>query len=175
MVLAGGRSSRFGRDKAWHRVDGEPMLIRILNAMRHVTDDVAMSVSSDEDEGPEGVRRIVDKFPGEGPIAGLHAALADCRTEWILVAPCDVPYLSPHDLQALLDGRTPAVAAVVAADSTGRLHPLCACYHRYTIAEVERMLTSDERAVHRLLERLNVVSVLLPDRSLRNINSIADL
>ena len=78
VVLAGGRSSRFGSDKALAEVDGTRLLDRAVALLRTVSDEVAV-VSSRPEHDVEGVRRLPDLRTGKGPLGGMEAALAYAR------------------------------------------------------------------------------------------------
>ncbi|MBT8401765.1 MAG: molybdenum cofactor guanylyltransferase [Rhodothermia bacterium] len=174
VVLAGGGSRRFGSSKAWHEVDGKPMVMRVLDEVRALANEVLLSVRSPSDF-IEGYACVADRFPGEGPLAGLHASLLAASHDWVLAVACDLPFVVVDDLNRLLLARENGVDAIVARDSSGKLHPHCGCYHISVLPVVEEMLGGSERAMHELLDRLEVFSVPLPDKSLVNVNRISDL
>ncbi len=174
LVLAGGGSTRFGQDKAMVPVDGSPMVQRVFDALSNVAPRVLVSTGA-EDRPYATAGRVRDVFPGRGPLAGLHAGLRACRTTWLMVVACDLPFLRSRDLETILAARTRDAQAVVAVDSSGRLQPLCGCYHVSVLPVAEDMLTSGESAVHGLLERIARTEVPLPDTSLHNVNHPEDL
>ena len=177
LILAGGRSRRFGGDKARHLVDGRAMIEHVVEAVAAVVDFFLISVGEDGAavELPS-IRQVVDRYEDAGPLAGLHAGLTAAATPWVLAVACDMPFITPAVLQALLDARGPDVAAVVARTPEGRLHPLCACYHQDTLPVVEAHLESGTLAMHALLDQLdNVEYVDLPGGPLRNVNRVSDL
>ena len=177
LVLAGGKSTRFGADKARHALDGRAMLERVVEAVAPVAEAVLIGVGqAGVDYGVPAARQVVDRVGDAGPLAGLHAGLAEAETPWLLVVACDMPFITPEVLQALLTARGPEVEAVVAQTPDGRSHPLCACYHQNTLSTVEAHLAAGALAMHALLDRLkNVRFVDLPARPLRNVNRPSDL
>ena len=177
LILAGGASRRFGTDKARFPIEGRPMIARVYEAVAEVVGTVLLSVG-DRDGADLGlpVPSLVDRVPGAGPLAGLHAGLHAAATPWLLVVACDMPFLTPGVLRSLLDQATSGTAAVVAQSEDGRLQPLCACYHASVLPRVEAHLHADRRAMWDLLEHLDLVRhVLLPTAPLRNINHRTDL
>jgi len=120
-VLCGGRSSRFGSDKALAPADGVAMGARVVAAMRESGIDPIVAVASDAAQGGRlsahlAVPSIVDRWPGDGPLGGLVTTLLWFRTGQVLVLPCDLPRLTGPDLEPLLtaaaaDATTPVVAA----------------------------------------------------------------
>lgn len=111
VVLAGGRSTRLGRDKATVVVGGLPLLDRVLRAAGPVADRLLVA-------GPE--RTLVpgtpapvwcrEDPPGGGPVAGVAAALGQVRAPRVLVLAVDLPFLAPGALRVLLDAGPAAVA-----------------------------------------------------------------
>lgn len=177
LILAGGKSARFGEDKARHAVAGKAMIEHVAAVVGAVTDRVWISIGTEGGgyEMPTACQ-VVDRYPGAGPLAGLHAGLVAAETPWILAVACDMPFLTAGVLHALLEARTPEAAAVVARTPDGRLQPLCACYHRRVLPLVEAHLAAGRLALHALLDHLkNVQYVDLPAGPLRNVNRPSDL
>lgn len=183
LILAGGQSRRFGTtDKARHRVEGTPMIRRVYDAMAAVAPPpvligVADPSASFADCLPEGgIRCVTDVVPNVGPLAGLVAGLEEAAAAWVLVAACDLPFLSAEALRALLSRRAPGVEAVAARASGGMLQPLCALYRRETVLPVaRRRLENGRLALRDLLRVLTVRSVRFSDAVLRNVNRLSDL
>jgi molybdopterin-guanine dinucleotide biosynthesis protein A len=111
VVLAGGRSTRFdGGDKALAAVAGTPMLARVVRGLGAVTDDVVVNCRPGQRAAFERalapvdvtVRFAIDDRPDEGPLVGLDTALDAVSTPRVLVVACDLPFLDPELLDALL-------------------------------------------------------------------------
>jgi molybdopterin-guanine dinucleotide biosynthesis protein A/uridine kinase len=119
IVLAGGRSSRFGRDKLAELIDGRPLLDHAIAAVRVVaTDIVVVAAPAANLTVPPGVRVAHDPVAFEGPLAGLAAGLAalDPSVDRLIVVAGDMPSLVPAVLRRLLDavmaGRAAALLGV---------------------------------------------------------------
>lgn len=176
LILAGGASRRFGSDKRHHLVQGQPMIRRVYEVVATVADPVWVSVREGADRPlGEAVPVVVDPVPGVGPLAGVIAGLQRLETEWLLVAACDLPYLTPAALRDVITAAQPGVAAVVAQTAAGRRQPLCACYHRSVRTIAEGQLREGILALRDLLQAVSQVrSVVLPDAVLRNVNHPSD-
>lgn len=163
FVLAGGASRRMGTDKARILLDGRPMALVVADALAAVCDRVAL------------VRRVADAWPlevvvdpdheGTHPLFGVAAALEAARTERVVVAPCDVPLLTPETVARLAEG--PAVAW-----DGERVHPLVASYPRDWASRVLQAARAG-RSARSLAEGLARIRV--PVEELRNVNGPADL
>ncbi len=176
LILAGGASRRFGTDKARATVGGRTMIARVFEAVSAVTDEALVSVGAGGEDYGLSARVVEDAVPGAGPLAGLEAGLRACRTPWLLVVACDMPFLTPEALEAVTRARAPGLDAVVARTPDGRLQPLCACYATAIRPVVEERLRSGRRSMHGLLEHLGAVRVVpLPEAPLRNVNRPGDL
>lgn len=95
-----------------------------------------------------------DIYPGQGPLAGIHAALAGTRTELNLIVAVDMPFLEPALLSYLVAQarRTPALVVVPAAG--GGLQPLCAVYRKALAEVAERSLRTGENKIARLFSQV---------------------
>ena len=169
VLLTGGRSSRFGSDKALYEIDGVSMIKRTYAALKEVAYPVFISVATRDAAYPLPSRHIVDRFPHAGPLAGIHAAVSHAPTDWVLVLAVDLPYLTASDLQHLLNARTDTLDAVVAT-TRERMQPLAGCYHKRIEPVLRQCLIQDQRAVVPCIEQLAFKTVTLSEASLRNLN-----
>lgn len=156
FVLAGGRSSRMGRDKALLEIDGVRMLDRALDLMRHVGISPAVVGSFGELSREAGVRLIPDDWPGAGPLGGIATALFESRARWSLVMACDMPYLTKEWLEYLL-GRAAGSTADAAVPMNERgPEPMCAIYGKNAEPIVRTAVESGIRKVKEGLLRLRI-------------------
>lgn len=131
-VLAGGGSTRFGRDKALVEIGGQPMLARMIQLMQSVPMEVKV-VAADGKYSTFGAGIVMDRWPGEGPLGGIITALEDsakssARPEWNVILSCDMPFLTREWLAFLVERAVNSNAQVVLAHSTHGPEPLCACW-----------------------------------------------
>jgi molybdopterin-guanine dinucleotide biosynthesis protein A len=157
IILAGGRSERFGADKASAAFRGRPLLQVACDALGAVCSSLvvvaapgqslpALSISRPLDVVPDGV-------PFAGPLNGLAAGLRATTAELALVAAVDLPLVRPALLEFLLS-LSPGHDAVV-PHVGGRLQPLLAVYRTLpALRATERALAGGRRAVIDLFELL---------------------
>jgi molybdopterin-guanine dinucleotide biosynthesis protein A len=187
IVLAGGRSSRFGREKLAEPIGGRPMLDHAIDAVKALAKDVAIVVVAAPTSALRvhgGVDVVRDEQPFEGPLAGLATGLAalDPALERVIVIGGDMPTLVPAVLRRLLDALDTHEAAVLADDTGPRPLPLAA---RRSVAApaVDRLLAAGERRLRALLGELDVAVIApstwraddLDAASLRDVDTPADL
>jgi molybdopterin-guanine dinucleotide biosynthesis protein A len=129
VILAGGSSSRMGRDKAWLEVDGQTLLQRQIQLACGIgAQEVLISGRADVDYTEFGCRIVKDRLPNSGPMAGIAAALEAVTTPLLLVLAVDMPHMSADCLQRLLANCTPARGAMPRLN--GQVEPLAAIYPR---------------------------------------------
>lgn len=172
VILAGGASRRFAlaapEGKAFADLGGKSLLNHVLDRLRPQVGRVWLSLSPGaEAPAVPDVLPLRDDAPSlRGPLAGLSVALDRLAQEggdWLVLAPCDTPFLPADLVSRLLGAREPGVLAMVAADGD-RLHPACSAWHVDTAATVSKALADPAGpGLMALLERLPHGVVRWPD------------
>lgn len=153
FILAGGKSTRMGRDKAFVDYDGRTLLARALNLARSITSDVRI-VGSREKFAPFAPV-VEDVFRDCGPLGGIHAALRASLTELNLMLAVDTPFVSPEILQHMIaQARSAPEAAAVVPRCAGGWQPLCAIYRREFADAAENALRAGQNRIDRLFEEV---------------------
>ena len=149
-LIAGGGSVRFGRDKRWLTIGGEPLLYRSLRLLRESTGVEATVVANDLDGRLDaGIRILHDAVPQKGPLGGLVAALRDAKTRWILIAGVDLPMLTTPDLLALIrEAEREPEPPVVTLSLNGSIEPLAALYNTGNADFWSERLSLNQLALH---------------------------
>lgn len=139
LILAGGRSRRMGRDKAWLEVAGRPLLGRQIELVRELAPDkVFISGRAGADYSAFGCEVLLDLYPEAGPLAGVERGLATAAAPLLLVLAVDLPRMTVEFLQRLLQ-ECRAETGVV-PEMRGRLEPAAAVYPRRAQAFAEERL-----------------------------------
>ncbi|MCU0453587.1 MAG: molybdenum cofactor guanylyltransferase [Bacteroidetes bacterium] len=179
FILVGGRSLRMGSPKALLEVDGRPLVERVAAAVAQVVPKVSLVTDRPDEVSFLRLPVIPDVHHHAGPLAGLHAALNATASDTILLASCDLPFLTPHLLRQLIvrHGSRPATLP-----RTDRLHPVCALYDRSLMSLAETRLRAGLRSMLGFLEAAGYVAVDLASLEppvdpsvLTNVNSPEDL
>lgn len=185
IVLAGGRSSRFGRDKLAEPLGGMSLLERSIAAVRPVSSEVlVVTAPLGAPTVDEDVRVVHDAAPFGGPLLGLAAGLTSAREAIVLVTAGDMPELQPLVIRLLLDALgDPSVEVAVLAEGE-RPRPLPMVVRRDVAREaIARLVETGERRLGALTEELarTVIAEAVwravdPEgRTLRDIDTLADL
>jgi molybdenum cofactor guanylyltransferase len=171
MILAGGRSSRMGFDKALLPFGGKTFIERIAAEMLLVLPSVAI-VSGDTGRFDHlGLPVIADVYENCGPLGGLHAALTASSTSHVLLMTCDTPLVNSVLLIRLLTGSSPGEITI--CSDGDRIHPLAGIYPRSLLANLDRAIKSGVRRVTDVLrsEKFRILAFPDLDATLQNINT----
>jgi molybdopterin-guanine dinucleotide biosynthesis protein A len=182
MVLAGGRSTRFGGEKAAAVLHGKPLLLWAVQRLQGVCREVAVSARPGTETEALAIAHglaVLHDAPGDpdGPLAGVKAGLAwaaglGART--LAVSPCDAPLLQDDLFVRLLEAAGEGAALAVTAE--GR-QPLCAVWPVAALGELERRLAGGAHPpTWRALLELGAREVLFePPEAFANVNTREDL
>ncbi len=171
-LLAGGRSSRMGRDKALLPFRGEPLAGVVARAVEKAADSIVVVGRAEL----LGYPAIPDLYPGEGPLGGILTALAHTTAEWNLTVACDMPEVTPEFLRGLLvraaeSGRD----ALIPIGPGGRPEPLCAVYRSTARAVLEREFARGVRKVMAAVEAIDAARWMAPEVAhFQNVNTPED-
>lgn len=188
LILAGGRSARFGdADKLLADVAGRPMIRRVADRMVEITDELVVNCRDDQRapvaEALDGLdyRVAVDPVPDEGPVAGMATGLREANGLLVAVVAGDMPLADPALFERLFGrySKTGEAAAVPRAD--GRLQPLHAVYDEQALRiACEETVAAGSARLQDVLARVDSVVVDVDDEvgehsPFTNVNTRADL
>jgi molybdopterin-guanine dinucleotide biosynthesis protein A len=178
-VLAGGRSRRFGSEKARALVAGQPLVRAAMRPLEPLASCVTVIGRHPGQYADLGLETIGDAVPDRGPLGGLHRALQHLNASsdpWLLLAPCDVIGLRTCWVRELLDAASCPVVQAVAYRGR-RWQPLPALYHRTLLDEVEQRVRAGRSSLWRLIQAVPHRALPLPASWGRvvQVNAPADL
>lgn len=185
VLLAGGKSSRMGyHPKQNLLLDGESFKQRILRQFQGFG-EIAVSVENgsekDRTNWPDTGETAAypvwwDRVSNLGPLGGLEACLERAAYETVLFVACDYPLMTSACIDFLI-GQIKAEDDCVVPVVNGRIHPVCAIYRKRIYPVVEEQIKKDELAMKRLLKKLQVHYVEMPElyeRCFWNVNTPED-
>lgn len=153
LILAGGKSSRFGRDKALLEYDNRKIVERLAAECEKVCSEVLVVSGSGQKFAfeSENIREIADFYKGAGPMGGLQAGLAAAANEICLLMACDMPFLKA-DLMRLFIEQT-AEYQIVLPKNGEDIEPMFGIYRKNLLPAVEEFLTEGRRSLLNLTKR----------------------
>lgn len=154
-ILAGGKSTRMGTDKAQLIISGEPLVVRITRLMHNVVADLAVIGPMERALPMPDIPCIPDQRPNYGPLGGIATALQwFLSSDGVVIVACDMPFLNPTLLRHLITLATEADAVVARLD--GQAHPLHAVYQQRCLPILEAQLAIGDLRVHQFLAKIKV-------------------
>ena len=163
FILAGGVSSRMGRDKALLDFGGIPLILHTARLLEPLVRDATVVGTPDRYE-KLGLRAIADDAKlidaaagaGAGPLAGIASALAATHSPWNLIVACDLPYLSAEWLDWLLSRAVRSHAKAVIPRTEHGIEPLAALYRRECAAPIAAAFARGVRKVSEAVDELRI-------------------
>ena len=204
VVLCGGKSARFGSDKAFARIGGIPLVARSISTFQSLGSTVFLSVRADAPIYDPHVSHIVDDTPDQGPLSGIASVFRSTSHDRLFVLAVDLPCVSEEDISHLLardhvglglsqakqtakvSSPSPAVSTphktnlkaqlTLSRDrATGQRQPLCGVWHRSIFRHLEAYLAEGHRSVMRFVDLHPVNWIDLDPGHLKNVNKKDDL
>ena len=181
VIMAGGKSSRMGADKAFVPLLGKPLIEHVLESVSGLGDEQIIITNTPGRYRYLGLPLYSDIYEGFGPLGGLHAALAQARHRHLLVVACDMPWLDRDLLEYMVSLR--ATADVVVPRWTKYPEPLHAVYSKACLEPVTASLQARTlkliafygQVQVRYLDREVLSTFDASGRSFANINTPEDL
>ena len=180
VILAGGQSLRMGRDKLRLTLEGEELLERALRRWEAVFPRVLVSVAGPDKYPWLGDRRVADRYPGCGPMAGLEAGLS-LAGEPVFLTAADMPFSSPEAAKKLAALCPEEAEVCILLGPDGRPEPLFGLYKPSLLPTARDLLENGRRSMRALFDRSRVYTVrpgelgdAWDDRLLLNLNEPGD-
>jgi molybdenum cofactor guanylyltransferase len=174
IVLAGGKSSRMGRDKAKLTINGRTMLEHICKQLCNTFSQILISTAANEKDSFSGLEVVQDKTAGQGPLMGIASALDASANEINFVVACDIPYIEMKCVKRML---TEARGADIVVPTTGdkKLEPLFAVYRKSALDAINKTLREGKRKISEVFDKCEVKYIDLGDAEwLININTLTE-
>ena len=155
FVLAGGKSSRMGRDKGSMQLEGKPLVLRAAEVLRPFVREVTV-LGPPERYTDIGLPVIADRWEGLGPLAAICTGLLRSTAEWNIFLACDLPLLSKQFSQLLVDRIQTTGCHVVAPLTDDGWQPLCAAYHTRCRLAFEHAVKEERYSIATLFKEVSV-------------------
>lgn len=179
VILAGGKSSRYGQDKSQIELFGKRLLGRLFEVLGEFPFQrlVVITAPGKPVDCPAGIAALVDDQEGLGPIGGIATALRHLPGG-VLVAACDMPFVSVSLVAWLLSHYDPHADAIIPRH-TGGIEPLFGIYEKSFLQALEEAIGTGSYALHLLFPKRDVRFIEVPEkfsleREFANINTPED-
>lgn len=137
-ILAGGKSSRYGSDKAMIHIAGIPAILRLYRMMKNIFHEVFVIANDADKYAFLGSPVYPDIHRHIGPLGGIHSALIHSSAESVFVLSCDLPLITENLIQFL--AAYPSKKSIVLPVTAGIIQPLCGIYRRSCLPLIDQMI-----------------------------------
>ena len=154
IILAGGKSSRMGEDKAFITCSGKALIEILIDKLSALFEDLLIVTNKPDLYQKYDIEARPDLLKDRGPLGGIYTGLRHSKTKHAFVAACDMPYLN-QDLVRFISGRIDD-HDVVMPEYKGWLEPLCAIYSTNCITPIEKQLSAGNLKITDFLQYVKV-------------------
>lgn len=159
VILAGGKSSRMGTDKAMLELNGKPFIQHITETLKSVFDHVIIISDHGEQYKFLDLPIYEDIYKNCGPLGGIHSAFVNTHSEDIFIVSCDIPFIDILAVQYLLDHYSQSNATMFSIYQQPQ--PLFGLYNRSCLFKLENLLKQEKYTVLQFLNNIptNVIQL----------------
>ncbi|HJX31694.1 MAG TPA: molybdenum cofactor guanylyltransferase [Thermodesulfobacteriota bacterium] len=157
VILAGGESTRMGKNKAFIEINGKRIIDRTVSLFREIFDDVLLVTNTPLDYIELKVRIVTDLVPGKGSLGGIYTGIFFASSPKAFFAGCDMPFLDRRVIQYFLS--LAQTADIVVQRTKDYWQPLHAIYPRTLLKPIERLLQQGELTIFKAYQGLRVREV----------------
>jgi molybdenum cofactor guanylyltransferase len=150
IVLAGGKSSRFGSDKAMANWNGKRLIENAIDILHPVCHKVIIS-SNNPEYSFTGCEVCPDELPIQAPMIGIYSCLKRSQTEINIILSCDIPLIPTALLKHLIE-KSPGYDAIIPKHGNDQMEPLCGIYKRSLIPNLEKFIEDENYSLKYLLK-----------------------
>jgi molybdopterin-guanine dinucleotide biosynthesis protein A len=180
VILAGGKSSRMGQNKALMSLGGDRLIDRVVHVLRGIFAELLLVTNRPELYADLGVPMVSDVFPEKGSLGGIYSAVYHAPAPCCFVVACDMPFLQATVMRYLIDQM--ADHDVVIPDVHGEMQPLHAVYSKACLAPMRRRLDANRLKIIDFLPEVRVRVVTTGEmtpfdpelRTFQNLNTPAE-
>jgi molybdopterin-guanine dinucleotide biosynthesis protein A len=176
LVLAGGKSTRFGSNKALVKLEGKPLIAHVVDLALHVADEVVVAIGRESSAVvyrkllPKSVTVVKDRLRAKSPLVGILTGLQVMKSGYSMVLSCDTPFVK-DDVLKLLFKRAVHSDAAIPKWANGDIEPLQSVYKVKSVIPAARLaLHRQEFRVVDMIKRLNRVTYV-PVRDIKRMDS----
>ncbi|MBK3519281.1 molybdenum cofactor guanylyltransferase [Carboxylicivirga marina] len=174
IVLAGGLSSRMGKDKGLIQYNGSALIEYSINALKPLCSEIIIS-SNNTDYSKFGYGVVADEYKMTGPIGGLYSALSASDTDDVIMCPCDMPFVTNEIFEQVLNKKGDSSVAVIES-MTHKVYPTLGYFHKSCLPIIKQQIVKGQYKLQLLLKELKAQTILIDDtKALLNFNSPEDL
>ncbi len=154
VILAGGKSLRYGRDKAFELFNGLPLIERVINVMQKVFNEVIIIANNPDKYSCLGLKIYEDIIKGIGPIAGILTGIIKMTGKAGFFVACDMPFLNPSLIRYMISIKNGF--DIVVPRIGGNIEPLHAIYTKNCLPFIKKSISKNKLNIRSFFESLSI-------------------
>jgi len=176
VILAGGRNSRIGQNKAFLEIGGKMIIERTIEIYKKIFDEILIITNTPEDYQYLGLKVYTDLIPNRGSLGGIYTGLHYSKSDYAFFAACDMPFLNERVIRHIIKGARDY--DIIVPYYKHRLHPLHAVYSKRCLPIFKGMVEENRLKIKALFLKFRVKKIAdIPETRLppfSNINTKED-
>lgn len=174
IILAGGKSSRMGEDKALLEYEGKYFIEKIAEELSFFEEKIiARGNNSSLTEIADSKWKVIpDIYPDHGPMGGLHAALKECTSDAMFVVTCDMPLITGELAKQICEAFDQQNDALIVVTSDEKYHPLCGIYKKELYDQMEKYLRENNNRMMAVLKNSHTKYFQLNEESSKQLTNV---
>lgn len=153
IILAGGKNSRMGRQKAFIEIDGIPIIDIILKIFRELFSEIIIVTNTPKDFEYTKVRLVKDIIPNKGSLGGLYTGIKEAAFDDCFVVACDMPYINLQLIKYIIQIKG---YDVVVPQIDNKFEPLFAVYSKNCLKTIKQNLSEERLRILDIFSKVNV-------------------
>ncbi|MDD2550044.1 MAG: molybdenum cofactor guanylyltransferase [Bacilli bacterium] len=162
IILAGGKSSRMGQDKALLPIGNIPLIQHIINQLQEHFDELIIGANNPQLYAFTGLRVVSDLERGKGPLMGIYTCLKASSNQVNFITACDIPEMNINLIRNMIN-LAGAYGIVVPVSASGYYEPLYAVYQKGMYKQAKQLLSNNSGRIIDLINAANIKTVDFKD------------
>ena len=157
IILAGGKSSRLGRNKALQVIEGKSLIQWVIDRLAILSTEIIIATAHGKAipcSSAVEIKTVADIYSGKGPLVGIYSGLIASSSSRAIVVGCDTPFLSVGLLKYMI--RISSTFDVVVPRIKDKLEPLCAVYSKSCLVFIQELLEQNQLRIAELFSMVKV-------------------
>ena len=159
IILAGGKSTRMGFDKALMKIRGKPIVEIIIQQLRSVFEDIILVTNKPDEFTGLDVMITGDILKDSGPLGGIHAGLVLSKSKYAFLTACDMPVISPDYAKYMMETAAKHLPHAVISDKGDWIEPFHALYSKDLADDIKTNVQAGKYKIFDVIKEKNIIRI----------------
>jgi len=164
IILAGGKSSRMGKDKGTCNFKNRPLVEYAIEVLRPFCGELLLSANNIESYKKYAMEVVPDEVSSIGPLGGIYTCLRKSKSEHNIILSCDTPFITKELIEYIIENIDSDYKVVAPLHRHNFIEPLCAYYSKDLIPEFEDCIKNEDYKLLRLLKSVKMKTLKIDSK-----------